>query len=90
MVSKQGSHAFNFIHQGRGEVLLEVPSPRKNVLTGLKHKDSKLLRHNQTGYRYSNRKDIGGQFKTANLFIILYSVPALKSFLTSTPMCLRV
>lgn len=39
MVSKQGSHAFNFIHQGRGEVLLEVPSPRKNVLTGLKHKE---------------------------------------------------
>lgn len=65
-VSKQGSQPDDFIHQGK-DVLLQVPSPGKNLLIGLKCKVIQNCLGSQTGYRYSDRKDTSIQPKMASL-----------------------
>jgi len=65
-VSKQGSHTVNFIHQGK-DALPEVPSPGKNLLTGLRCEVIQNHLDSQNGYQYSDSKDTSVQPKVASL-----------------------
>lgn len=71
-------------------MLLELPSPGKNTLTGLKHKEiQNSLDITRLVIDTATERTSVLNSKRPHILIISYSGPALKStFVTSTPMCL--